>query len=89
MLIAAALMSRGYHSGSMQTTEVVRRWGDAVPHECLCSRSVDFLKRTGRLSDLDFILGHIDDLPQVFEIRDGEVKAMPKPATLHPGSCVS
>ena len=87
--VAAALMSRGYHPGSAQTTEVVRRWGDAVAHECLCSRSVDFLKRTGRLKDLDFILGHIDDLPQVFEIRDGEVKAMPKPATSHPGSSVS
>lgn len=87
--VAAALMSRGYRPGSTQTTEVVRRWGDAVPHECLCSRSVDFLKRTGRLKDLDFILGHIDDLPQVFEIRDGEVKTMPKQAGSHQGSFAS
>ena len=29
------------------------------------------------MSDLDFILGHIDDLPQVFEVREGEVQDGP------------
>jgi 2-phosphosulfolactate phosphatase len=72
--IAAALMSRGYRPASTQTTEVAERWRNAVPAACLCSRSVDFLKRTGRMADLDFILGHIDDLRQVFEVRNGEVK---------------
>jgi 2-phosphosulfolactate phosphatase len=75
--IAAALMSRGYLPGSRQTTEVVTRWHDAPAEACLCSRSVDFLKRTGRHRDLDFILGHIDDLQQVFQIRNGEVNALP------------
>jgi len=78
--IAAALMRRGYAPGSARTTEVVGRWRDAAPTACLCSRSVDFLRRTGQLRDLDFILGHIDDLPQVFEIRNGEVR------TVDPGS---
>jgi 2-phosphosulfolactate phosphatase len=81
--IAAALMSRGYLPGSSQTTDVVKRWRDAPPTACLCSRSVDFLKRSGHMMDLDFILGHIDDLPQVFEIRNGEVKAIHMPAARH------
>jgi 2-phosphosulfolactate phosphatase len=81
--IAAALMGRGYLPGTAQTSEVVRRWGDAPPEACLCSRSVDFLKRTGRLPDLDFILEHIDDLRQVFEIRNGEVKAIQMAASIH------
>jgi 2-phosphosulfolactate phosphatase len=73
--IAAALMRQGYEAGSPLTTEVVECWRDAPPDACKCSRSVDFLKRTGQLRDLDFILAHIDDLHQVFEVRNGEVTA--------------
>jgi 2-phosphosulfolactate phosphatase len=75
--IAAALLTRGYLAESRQTLDIVGRWGDAPPAACLCSRSVDFLKRTGKHQDLDFILGHIDDLRQVFEIRNGEVRTAP------------
>jgi hypothetical protein len=52
----------------------MNRWRDAPAQACLCSRSVDFLKRTGRLSDLDFVLGHIDDLRAVFPVQGREVK---------------
>jgi len=75
--IAASLVSKGYQAESSQTVDVMRRWCDAPATACLCSRSVDFLKRTGKHRDLDFILGHVDDLPQVFEIRDGEVRTIP------------
>jgi len=78
--VAAALMGLGYAPAGRQTAEVVRRWQDAPPAACLGSRSVDFLKRTGRHGDLDFILGHIDDLPQVFQMRHGEVRMMPADA---------
>ncbi len=72
--IAAALIAEKYTPASAQTYQIVRRWRAAPASACLSSRSVDFLKRTGRLRDLEFILGHIDDLPQVFEVRNGEVK---------------
>jgi 2-phosphosulfolactate phosphatase len=72
--IAAGLMSMGHQPGSPETAEIVSRWRDATPSACLCSRSVDFLRRTSQLGDLDFILAHIDDLRDVFEVRDGEVK---------------
>jgi len=85
--IAAALMGRGYLPSTMQTVDVVSRWRDATADSCLCSRSVDFLKRTGRVMDLDFILGHIDDLRQVFEVRNGEV-TMLQPAAVLRGSAV-
>ncbi len=81
--IAAALIGKGYTAESAQTDDVVRRWRDAPPTACLCSRSVDFLKRTGQLRDLDFILRHVDDLGQVFKIRNGEVKALRAPARTH------
>jgi 2-phosphosulfolactate phosphatase len=76
--IAAGLMSRGYRPGTPQTIDVVSRWRDAAPKACLCSHSVDFLRRTGQLRDLDFILSHIDDLEAVFKVRDGEVMMIPQ-----------
>jgi hypothetical protein len=44
---------------------------------------VDFLRRTSQLRDLDFILAHIDDLRDVFEVRDGEVKMVRAAAHWH------
>jgi 2-phosphosulfolactate phosphatase len=72
--IAAGLMNRGYRPENPETAALVSRWRNAPADACLGSRSVDFLKRTGRFSDLDFILSHIDDLQIVFAIRDGEVQ---------------
>ena len=71
--IAAGLMGQGYLPENPQTAALVSRWRDAPPEACLGSRSVDFLKRTGRNRDLDFILTHIDDLHAVFAVRNGEV----------------
>jgi 2-phosphosulfolactate phosphatase len=78
--IAGALMRFGYLPASAQTNDVVVRWRNAAPDDVLCSRSVDFLKRTGRLKDLDFILAHIDDVEAVFPVRNGEVKMIQEPA---------
>ena len=76
--IAAGLMSRGHQAGNPQTAAIVRRWRDAPPSACLCSRSVDFLRRTNQLSDLDFILAHIDDLARGF--RDSRRRSKNDPA---------
>ena len=74
--IAAGLMRKGYAPDNRQTVSFAERWRDAAPNACLCSRSVDFLKRTGRLKDLNFILEHIDDLPAVFPVRQEEVRML-------------
>lgn len=76
--IAAGLMRKGYIPENPQTTSIVTRWRDAPPTACLRSHSVDFLERTGRLCDLEFILEHIDDLRAVFPVENGEVKMIPK-----------
>jgi 2-phosphosulfolactate phosphatase len=81
--IAATLMQYGYAPASAQTSDVVKCWGDSPASACLCSNSVDFLKRTGRLRDLDFILGHVDDLFAVFQVQNGEVKTVPARARTH------
>jgi len=76
--IAARLMSNGYLPEDPRTTSIVSRWRDAAPKACLCSHSVDFLERTGRQGDLEFILEHIDDLGAVFPVQNGEVKMIQK-----------
>jgi 2-phosphosulfolactate phosphatase len=75
--IAAGLLSKGYSPESTETVDIVNRWRSAPANACLCSNSVSFLKRTGRHSDLEFILNHVDDLRAVFSVEDGEVKMIP------------
>jgi 2-phosphosulfolactate phosphatase len=73
--MAAGLMARGYLPENSRTTGIVSRWSGRRPEACLCSRSVTFLKRTGRLQDLEFIFTHVDDLHAVFSVCSGEVRA--------------
>ncbi len=82
--VAGALTSRGYRPLNPETEAIVERWRDKPPEACLCSHSVAFLRRTGRLSDLDFIFSHIDDLPHVFRVRDGEVRMIRRPSPILP-----
>jgi len=79
--IAAELMSRGYDAENAETAAIVARWRNADAHACLCSHSVDFLRRADHLPDLDFILSHIDDLAAVFAVRNGEVQMIPAVAS--------
>ena len=81
--IAAGLIRKGHAPGNWQTAEIVRRWRNAPPSACLCSRSVDFLRRTNQVGDLDFILEHVDDLREVFEVRDGEVRTIRPAARMY------
>jgi 2-phosphosulfolactate phosphatase len=88
--IAAGLVNKGFHAENPQTRAVIARWRDAPPKACLASRSVDFLRRTGRLGDLDFILAHVDDLRAIFPVWNGEVRmisdelVLPRPVRLEP-----
>ena len=71
--VAGLLLQGGYRAHDLRTVEIVERWRDSPAKACLCSRSVDFLRRSGQLRDLDFILSHVDDLNAVFPVRAGEV----------------
>jgi len=71
--IAAQLVMAGYTPETETTAEVLRRWANAKPEACLISRSVEYLRRTGQLADLRFILDRIDDLDETFILRNDEV----------------
>jgi len=75
--IAEALMRNGYQAENGTTRERVNRWKDAPPAACLVSHSVDYLRRTRQLKDLNFILAHLDDLNAIFSLRAGQITMMP------------
>ena len=71
--IGAQLVQAGYVPENETTVKVLSRWADAKPADCLISRSVDYLKRTGQFADLRFILERIDDLDETFMLPNEEV----------------
>jgi len=71
--VVEGLLKHGYLPLNARTGTIVARWRGQPPQACLTSRSVAFLKRTGRIHDLEFIFSHIDDLPGIFAVRKGEV----------------
>jgi 2-phosphosulfolactate phosphatase len=75
--IAEGLMNAGYVPRGEQTAKLVERWSGAPVGACLGSKSVEYLTRTGQLSDLDFILEHVDDVNAVFALENGEITAVP------------
>lgn len=64
-LVAARLVEMGYTPGSRRTEEAILRWKDSDFHIIRSGKSAEYLKRTGQEKDLEFILGHIDDLETV------------------------
>jgi 2-phosphosulfolactate phosphatase len=71
--IGALLLRAGYRPENDATVEVLDRWATAKPNACLISKSVDYLRRSGQLADLRFILERIDDLDETFILRNDQV----------------
>jgi 2-phosphosulfolactate phosphatase len=60
--IAAQLKKAGYKILDNETAGLIQRWENAPPTAFLVSKSVDYLKRTNQLDDLDFILSRVNDI---------------------------
>jgi 2-phosphosulfolactate phosphatase len=71
--IAGGLVDAGFIPVNEETRTIVERWRNAPVDALLVSNSVAYLRRSGQLRDLDFVLAHIDDLPYVFELQGDEV----------------
>lgn len=75
--IAEALLRAGYRAGTAKTLKIVEQWKDASPDACLTGNSAAYLRRSGQLKDLDFILNHVNDLDSVFRLVPDEVLMTP------------
>ncbi|MGD0176604.1 MAG: 2-phosphosulfolactate phosphatase [Candidatus Bathyarchaeia archaeon] len=71
--IAEELSKSGYNPQNDQTVEIIKRWSGASPDAFVDNKSVDYLRRSGQLKDLDFILAHVNDLGDIFMIRHGQI----------------
>jgi 2-phosphosulfolactate phosphatase len=71
--IAGQLIEQGYGAANPETARLVTRWSGAPVEAFLVSRSVDYLRRSGQLDDLVFVLAHVNDLGLVATLRDDEV----------------
>jgi 2-phosphosulfolactate phosphatase len=75
--IAEHLMDAGFRPEDRRTTRIVERWSKLPVESCLVSKSVAYLHDSNQLSDLEFILSHINDLSAAFMLANGEVLCIP------------
>src|SRR5207302_9476809 len=75
--IAEGLIKAGYLPGNRNTEELVQRWSGAPADGFLGSKSVEYIRRSDHLRDLEYVLSHIDDSPAVFTLKDQEIVMIP------------
>jgi 2-phosphosulfolactate phosphatase len=74
--IADGLIRAGYTSLG-GTERVVARWRGAPVDAFVTGKSVEYLRNTGQMADLSFILGHIDDVDAAFQLDGDRLVAAP------------
>jgi 2-phosphosulfolactate phosphatase len=78
--IADGLMDSGFVPEDATTRHLVERWRGVPEDAFLMSRSVDYLRRTSQLHDLNFVLSHFDDVDIACKLSAGEVTSLAVPA---------
>ncbi len=73
--IAEELVRAGFEAQNGFTEKIIQRWSGAPPEACLDGNSAKFLRRSGQVRDLEFVLQHINDVDQPFVMAGGEVVA--------------
>jgi 2-phosphosulfolactate phosphatase len=73
--IARILTQDGYRVADELTRKVLERFGEAPDDAFLEGRSAKYLRDTGQERDLAFVLEHVEDLDEVFVVKQGEVRA--------------
>lgn len=63
--LAEALLQKGFDCENHETQEIVSRWSGCDPEIIRESESADYLRRSGQVHDLEFIISRIDDLSVV------------------------
>jgi 2-phosphosulfolactate phosphatase len=70
--VAEGLLAAGFRAEDARTQEIVDRWRGQPAEACRVSKSVDYLRRSEQLRDLDFILAHVNDLRAACLLKHGE-----------------
>lgn len=71
--IAEGLLAAGYESENEETSAIVERWKGAPVESITTGASARYLRNTGQMKDLDYILAHVDDLNEVYRFERGQI----------------
>jgi 2-phosphosulfolactate phosphatase len=74
--IAERLLEAGYEPRDESTERIVERWRGSPITAIESSASAEYLRRSGQLQDLDFVLSHVDDVDAVFALEGEELVAV-------------
>ena len=72
--LALRFHHRGFDFEGRNTVDEVERWGTFDPSLVGLSRSAESLRARGRGADVDFVLGHVDDVNVACAYADGELR---------------
>lgn len=75
--IAETLLELGFHAADERTKRLIDTYAGADVEICAQGHSAEYLRRTGQVADLEFILSHVDDLADVVSLVAGELGAVP------------
>jgi 2-phosphosulfolactate phosphatase len=75
--IANGLLNAGYKAEDEKTLEVINRWKDAPVEESAKGNSAEYLRKSGQLKDLEFILAHVNDLELACVMKHDEIVRIP------------
>ena len=71
--VAEILIAAGFAPTNQQTQEYVECWANASSHDFDGGNSAKYLKRSGQVHDLAYIINHVDDLTIVPEFIGSEL----------------
>ena len=71
--IADELARFGHQPENQRTLNLIEQWRRAAVRACASGNSAAYLRRSGQLDDLNFILAHVNDVPLACRLVNGEV----------------
>jgi 2-phosphosulfolactate phosphatase len=71
--IASGLLDRGFQAADAFTLEVVERWRGMPVTAVDGGESAAYLRRSGQLADLDYVIEHVDDLDLTMRLEGFEI----------------
>ena len=71
--IADRLMKSGFNPENDKTASIVNLWKNKPVTVCGEGKSAEYLRRSGQIKDLDFILMHVDDLKSALWAKNDEI----------------
>ncbi len=71
--IAEGLVRAGYEPQDERTSSIIGQWSGAPVSIITEGPSADYLRNSGQIRDLEYILAHIDDLDEVYRYERSQV----------------